>query len=234
MGISRKWSALLLALVLILAFSALALAQADKVTVTDQAISNNTVTIQDVKAAADGWIVIHAQANGNPGPDIGHAAVKAGDNPNVVVTIDPTKATPVLYAMLHIDAGTKGTYEFPGADTPVQGAAADVNPTFNITGLPAAAGTPAATTEATATTAPAATAAATEAATAAATTAATETPAATTAAAAAAGATPAATAAAPGALPTTGGDSSSLWLVVLAASVVVLGAGFGLSRRRAG
>jgi hypothetical protein len=136
-----------LALILSLAVVALAAAQAtDKVTASDQAISNNTVTIPKVTATQDGWIVIHAQANGNPGPDIGHAAVKAGDNNNVVVTIDPSKATPVVYAMLHIDAGTKGTYEFPGADVPVAGAQADVNPTFkltNVTGAQAAA-TPAA------------------------------------------------------------------------------------------
>jgi len=135
----RKTSILVLALVLILALSSVAFAQATpKVTVQDQAIANGTVTIQKVVAAQDGWLVVHAQASGNPGPDLGHAAVKAGDNANVVVKIDVVKATPVLYAMLHVDLGTKGTYEFPGADVPVQGAQADVNPTFNVTNLAAA------------------------------------------------------------------------------------------------
>jgi hypothetical protein len=135
----RRSSIVVLAVFLILALSSVAFAQATAmVTVKDQEIVNGTVTIEKVVAAQDGWLVVHAQASGNPGPDLGHAAVKAGDNTNVVVKIDVSKATPVLYAMLHVDLGAKGTYEFPGADVPVQGAQADVNPTFNITNLAAA------------------------------------------------------------------------------------------------
>jgi hypothetical protein len=149
----RGITVLALAMVLVLALGSVALAQTtSKVTVKDQEIVNGTVTIEEVDAAQDGWLVVHAQASGNPGPDLGHTAVKAGKNMNVVVTIDVSKATPVLYAMLHIDAGTIGTYEFPGADVPATGAQADVNPTFNITNLaaaqsatPAAAATPVAT-----------------------------------------------------------------------------------------
>jgi LPXTG-motif cell wall-anchored protein len=134
----RRSFALVLALVLVLALGSVALAQtAPKVTVSDQEIVDGTVTIQSVDAAQDGWVVIHAQANGNPGPDLGHAAVTAGNNTNVVVTIDVSRATPVLYAMLHIDAGAAGTYEFPGADVPAAGEQADVNPTFNVTNLAA-------------------------------------------------------------------------------------------------
>ncbi len=132
----RRTSALVLALVLILALSSIAFAQATpKVTVKDQPIVKGTVTIQEVDAAQDGWLVVHNQMSGNPGADLGHTAVKAGKNTNVVVKIDVSKATPVLYAMLHVDLGQKGVYEFPGADVPVQGPQADVNPTFNVTNL---------------------------------------------------------------------------------------------------
>lgn len=211
-----------LALVLVLALGSVAFAQtAAKVTVNDQEIVNSTVTIASVDAAQDGWLVVHAQASGNPGPDLGHAAVKAGNNTNVVVEIDVSKATPVLYAMLHIDAGTIGTYEFPGPDVPAEGAQADVNPTFNITNLAAV---QAATPTATATTT---TAEATPTATATTTTAAatpTETPATTTAAA---------TPASPATLPTTGGSGMNPTAgALLILGLVALVAGFGLNQRR--
>ena len=40
-------------------------------------------------------------------------------NSNVVVEIDAEAATPILHAMLHVDEGEVGTYEFPGPDVPV-------------------------------------------------------------------------------------------------------------------
>lgn len=135
----------ILALGLILALSSVAFAQVTpKVIVKDQPIVNGTVTIERVDAAQDGWLVVHAQASGNPGPDLGHAAVKAGTNENVVVQIDASKATPVLYAMLHVDLGEKGVYEFPGPDVPVEGPQEDVNPTFHVIEQTAAAATTAA------------------------------------------------------------------------------------------
>jgi hypothetical protein len=61
-----------------------------------------------------GWIVIHIEAAGATAPVIGWTAVKDGLTRNLAVKIDAAKATPVLYAMLHTDAGKVGTYEFPG------------------------------------------------------------------------------------------------------------------------
>ena len=80
---------------------------------------DNAVTVPEVVAAQPGWIVIHADNNGAPGAVIGHAAVPAGINEDVVVTIDMKMATETLYAMLHDDTANLGTYEFPGADPPV-------------------------------------------------------------------------------------------------------------------
>ena len=51
---------------------------------------------------------------------IGQTAVKKGESNNVVIKLG--EDVPVggkLWPMLHIDAGTIGTYEFPGADGPV-------------------------------------------------------------------------------------------------------------------
>jgi len=91
------------------------------VSVSDQDASGGTVTIDSITAAEPSWIVIHTEQNGGPGPIVGYAAVREGESTGVVVEIDAAAATPVLYAMLHVDAGTIGTYEFPGADVPVAG-----------------------------------------------------------------------------------------------------------------
>lgn len=88
------------------------------IVVEDQAVIDGTVLVTSVRAAEPGWIVIHADDDGAPGPVIGQAAVEPGETENVVVEIDESAATETLHAMLHIDAGTLGTYEFPGDDVP--------------------------------------------------------------------------------------------------------------------
>lgn len=87
--------------------------------VNDQDVSDGTVTIDEVVAAEPGWIVIHAEADGGPGAVIGHAAVVVGHNANLLVAIDLDLATDTLYAMLHLDSGVAGEYEFPDEDAPV-------------------------------------------------------------------------------------------------------------------
>jgi hypothetical protein len=99
--------------------TAKAMPAAPAVAVKDQAAANNVVVIDQVACAVSGWIVIHTDLDGKPGPVIGYAKVNQGINVNVKVTIDTAKATPKLWAMLHIDAGVVGTYEFPGLDVPV-------------------------------------------------------------------------------------------------------------------
>jgi len=61
--------------------------------------------------------------------------VKEWNNTNVVVKIDTSLATPVLYAMLHEDHGIIGKLEFPGPDNPVYVNGQMVAPPFNVTGL---------------------------------------------------------------------------------------------------
>jgi predicted lipoprotein with Yx(FWY)xxD motif len=111
------------------------------VTVKDQETDGTTIVVEDVVSQGPGWMVIHNQVNGNIGDPIGETAVNSGDNKNVVVNIDPTKATPVMYAMLHVDAGTVGKYEFPGPDIPVTINGAMVSPGFNATITTAGTGT---------------------------------------------------------------------------------------------
>ncbi|MFP3853275.1 MAG: hypothetical protein ACLFWD_03155 [Anaerolineales bacterium] len=90
------------------------------VSVSDQEMAEGTVTVDSVTAAQAGWMVIHADADGAPGPVIGHAAVDAGTTENVTVEVDSDAATSTLYAMLHVDTGTEGEYEFPDADPPAR------------------------------------------------------------------------------------------------------------------
>ena len=46
------------------------------------------------------------------------------------VKINAAKATPILFAMLHTDAGVVGKYEFPGPDVPVMVDEKMVSPGF--------------------------------------------------------------------------------------------------------
>ncbi len=90
------------------------------IVVEDQAIANGTVVVPQAVIQQRGWMVIHnSTATGGVGPDIGHAPLLPGVNTNVVVSIDLAQVTPQLWAMLHVDEGLIGVYEFPGADVPV-------------------------------------------------------------------------------------------------------------------
>jgi hypothetical protein len=94
------------------------------VSAKDQALAaGNSVMVDSVTAAQDGWLVVHeSNADGSVKvPDIiGKTQVKAGTTANVMIPLDKQISTPAkLWPMLHIDAGQIGTYEFPGADTPV-------------------------------------------------------------------------------------------------------------------
>lgn len=102
------------------------------VTVGDQPIVEGSVTIQEARIDRPGWVVIHVEAEGKPGPVIGYVAIPAGTSTNIKVPVDASKATPALFAMLHYDEGTSGTYEFPGADRPVKIGDQIVMKRFNV------------------------------------------------------------------------------------------------------
>lgn len=131
----RKLFGLGLVAAMLVTLVPLALAQmTPSVTVGDQAIVNGKVTVEKVVSEGPGWIVIHAQADGKPGPILGFSPVADGENSDVAIEIDATGATPTLYAMLHTDAGEVGTWEFPdGPDGPVTVGDQVVTPPFNVT-----------------------------------------------------------------------------------------------------
>lgn len=111
-----------------------------QIKVSDQSAMDGTVTIASVIATEQGWLAINAEKGNAPGIVIGYSPVKPGINTNVVVVIDLLHATPRLWAILHVDEGQVGTWEFPGPDVAVQVAGNTVRSSFEVT-LPAS-GTP--------------------------------------------------------------------------------------------
>jgi cytochrome c5 len=111
------------------------------VEVSDQVVLHGAVLINSTYSEGPGFMVIHADGGGAPGPVIGYRAINAGWNYSYEVPIDAANATPVLYAMLHTDTGAAGVYEFgtvEGADGPVVVDGAPVTPAFNVSVLNAA------------------------------------------------------------------------------------------------
>ncbi|MGH2542173.1 MAG: DUF7282 domain-containing protein [Ardenticatenaceae bacterium] len=118
------------------------------VTASNQESDGTTVVVESVVSEGPGWIVIHADNNGSPGAVLGFAPVQDGENTDVEVTLDEEVADgTALWAMLHVDTGTVGTYEFgqvEGVDGPVTDSAGAVvmqSFTVTVTGAEEEAGT---------------------------------------------------------------------------------------------
>jgi hypothetical protein len=104
-----------------------------QVVVSDQSAMSGTVVISSVVAFERGWLAINTDQDGSPGIVIGYSPVAPGVNNNVAVTIDLMHATSRLWAVLHVDKGTVGTWEFPGPDVPVEVSGKTVMSSFNVT-----------------------------------------------------------------------------------------------------
>jgi hypothetical protein len=93
--------------------------------VDDQTSDGTSVTVASVEIEAGGnggWIALHEDAGGKPGPVTYFVAVPAGASADVVVPTPGGIATAAFWPMLHVDDGVAGSYEFPttpGADMPV-------------------------------------------------------------------------------------------------------------------
>lgn len=128
MTISRVITQVLLALVLLLAAVTTASAQTEASSITVEGASlkdETTLVIPAAVIAVDGWIVVHdSDAAGNivaPAIISEPVALSAGSHEAIEITLTDAKADgDKVFPMLHIDAGVIGTYEFPGADTPVK------------------------------------------------------------------------------------------------------------------
>lgn len=90
---------------------------------SDQAAVDGTITITNALMDGPGWLALHSDNEGRPGPVVATAQLHPGANWNVKVTLpEGTAAGMVFFPMLHVDTGEVGVYEFgsvEGADTPV-------------------------------------------------------------------------------------------------------------------
>jgi hypothetical protein len=93
--------------------------------VKDQDLKSGTVLVSMVDALKPGWVAVFTDEKDQPGKLLGYAAVPAGTSSDVTVTVDSKNATSKMIAMLLIDAGTIGTFEYPGPDVAVKNA--DIN-----------------------------------------------------------------------------------------------------------
>jgi len=97
------------------------------ISVDDQAVKSGSVLVNMVDAMKPGWVAIFTDKNDQPDVLLGYTAVPAGSSADIKVTIDSAKATNKMIAMLLLDAGKVGTFEYPGADEPVKNANINTN-----------------------------------------------------------------------------------------------------------
>jgi hypothetical protein len=95
----------------------------------DQSSDGTTITVASVTLPSPGFIAVHGNSDGQPGPVIGNSELlPAGTSTNVVVTLDsPLTATDMVFPMVHIDINENGVYEFfpPDETIDVPGTFAD-------------------------------------------------------------------------------------------------------------
>jgi hypothetical protein len=91
----------------------------------DQKSDGTSLTVAQVELDGidQGFIGVHMDLDGKPGPVVGVAQVKKGTTEDLVVRFDKPVSTGAFWPMLHVDDSTLGSYEFPkvkGADLPVK------------------------------------------------------------------------------------------------------------------
>lgn len=100
-------------------------------TLSDQSGDGTSVTVDAVELPSEGFIAVHTDADGSPGPVIGVSdLLPAGTTDDVVITLgDPLAETGTVFPMVHIDTDANGVYEFgtvEGVDGPGVTAGGDV------------------------------------------------------------------------------------------------------------
>lgn len=86
------------------------------ITASNQSVSEGAVTADEVKAPANGWMVVHrTDASHKPGPVVGYSPLKKGKNVHVTALLsEPVKSGEMLMLMVHAeDGGMKtGIFEY--------------------------------------------------------------------------------------------------------------------------
>jgi S-layer glycoprotein len=95
-------------------------------TVTGEAQSSSGSTVvASAELPTAGFIAIHADLDGAPGPVIGSSELlPAGSSTDVVIQLDtPLEESTTVWPMVHVDANANGEYEFMPPDVVVDGPA---------------------------------------------------------------------------------------------------------------
>lgn len=83
---------------------------------TNQDVSGGTVTADMVHADANGWLVVHRTDSAmKPGPVVGYAPLKMGENKDVAAILtEPVEPGDMLMLMLHGEQGgmKTGVFEY--------------------------------------------------------------------------------------------------------------------------
>lgn len=86
------------------------------VTASDQDVSGGTVTAESVTAGENGWLVVHrTDEEMAPGPVVGYAPIKMGENMDVAAILQEDVASgDMLMLMVHSEAGgeSQGIFEY--------------------------------------------------------------------------------------------------------------------------
>ncbi|MGB3246672.1 MAG: hypothetical protein WBB25_19215 [Sulfitobacter sp.] len=82
----------------------------------DQDVSNGVVSAEKVVAGENGWLVVHrTDADMKPGPVVGYAPLRMGDNMDVAAILqEEVKSGEMLMLMVHAETGgmTTGVFEY--------------------------------------------------------------------------------------------------------------------------
>ena len=89
---------------------------APMVEASDQDVSNGVVSASKVMAGENGWLVVHrTDSEMKPGPVIGYAPLRAGENNDVLAILQEDVASgDMLMLMVHSEAGgtQTGVFEY--------------------------------------------------------------------------------------------------------------------------
>ena len=88
----------------------------------NQTSNGKTVMVPEIYLKDKGYLTIHADANGAPGPVLGVTGIlSAGEHEDVKVKLDkPLSETADVWPMIHVEDNNNTTYDFPNGDQPAK------------------------------------------------------------------------------------------------------------------
>lgn len=85
------------------------------VSAVDQSVANGVVSAEKIMAPVNGWMVVHRTDGTKPGPVVGHAPLRAGENIDVAAILtEDVQPGEKLMLMVHGEAGgmKTGIFEY--------------------------------------------------------------------------------------------------------------------------